>query len=261
MFLELITTIINRPYVFIFLIAYLIIAHRLWGIKTTIVWMITCYIVAWSSEYSSIHTGFPYGWYEYVYENLKGELLIKGVPFFDSLSYSFLIFAGWMMAMSNVGNNHCTDPLNSGRHRGLPLQQIKYIIWGALFTMLLDVIIDPVATMGSMWFLGEIHRYLHPGFYFGVPLTNFGGWFLTAFVAIFVNILLWQIFPSIAPKQKHSETKIDNRLPILFYCGIALFNIAIALWLRQFLLAGISTLILIIPLFSVLPSFSPQRST
>jgi hypothetical protein len=48
----------------------------------------------------------------------------------------------------------------------------------------LDVIIDPVALRGSRWFLGQIYGYPQPGVYFGVPISNFAGWFAMGFVLI-----------------------------------------------------------------------------
>ena len=43
-----------------------------------------------------------------------------------------------------------------------------------------DVVIDPVARLGDRWFLGKIFEYEVEGAYFGVPLSNFAGWMLTA---------------------------------------------------------------------------------
>jgi putative membrane protein len=94
----LINTIIIRPYVFVFLLAFLFLSLWRWGPAKTLLWLISGYLWAWLSEYSSIHNGFPYGVYQYVYSNLQGELLVAGVPFFDSLSYTFLVFAGFTTA-------------------------------------------------------------------------------------------------------------------------------------------------------------------
>ena len=44
----------------------------------------------------------------------------------------------------------------------------------------LDIVIDPLALRGYRWFLGQIYGYPEGGAYFGVTLSNFGGWFLVA---------------------------------------------------------------------------------
>ena len=205
-------------------------------------WLVSGYFIAWLSEYSSIHNGFPYGEYHYIYENLQGELQVAGVPFFDSLSYPFLIFAGWTTAefvllpllckegQGEVDLPHLTSPYKGG----------AIIILGAVLTMLLDVIIDPIATMGDKWFLGKIHFYAHPGWYFGIPMTNFAGWFLVPLAVIAFNILTWRLFDS---RLTTHESRITFLYP-LFYLSIALFNIAVTFWVGEWKLGIASSLIL-----------------
>lgn len=255
---ELITTIIHRPYVFAFLAAYLFLAWKRWGWTRTVLWLVSGYLIAWVSEVSSIHNGFPYGEYHYVYENLKGELLVWGVPFFDSLSYPFLIFAGYTTAEFISSRSTVHDSRFT-------------VFLGAFLTMLLDVIIDPIATMGDKWFLGKIHWYAHPEFYFGVPMTNFAGWFLVALTVIVVNRLL--PFPRVSsgnpacnknnmdPRLNHSgmTTSKHAYLYPMFYIAIALFNIAITFWVGEWKLGIASSVILCVILFFVNPKLFPQR--
>ena len=123
--------IIERPYVIGFLIAFLFLAGRRWGWTRTVVWLVSGYLIALVSEASSIRNGFPYGFYYYKYENLSGDPLLFGVPLWDSLSYPFMIYAGYSVA-----------ELITGAHR---IRPIYLAALGALLTMLLDVIIDPVS--------------------------------------------------------------------------------------------------------------------
>ncbi|MFH1652939.1 MAG: carotenoid biosynthesis protein [Pseudomonadota bacterium] len=225
---QIFTTVVKRPYVFIFLISFLFLGFRRFGWRRTLFWLISCYTVAWLSEYSSIHNGFPYGLYKYRYDNLAGEMLIAGVPWFDSLSYPFLIFAGFSLF----------EEIKKSKGSILILT-----LGGGLLTMLLDVIIDPVATMGDRWFLGSIHYYVYPGFYFGVPLTNFAGWFLTAAVAILVNLVAWKHLPFLKTTDRR-QTTFDKICIPLFYSGIALFMISISAYLKEYLLMASSLIIL-----------------
>ncbi|MCI0340011.1 MAG: carotenoid biosynthesis protein, partial [Planctomycetales bacterium] len=54
------------------------------------------------------------------------------------------------------------------------------VLLAAVLMTLADVVVDPIATAGDEWFLGRIHEYPGGGVHFGVPLSNYGGWLLTA---------------------------------------------------------------------------------
>jgi uncharacterized membrane protein len=215
---------IKRWYVFSFLFAYLGLASYHWGWKRTLKFLIFGYLIAWVSEASSIRNGFPYGFYSYHYEAMEGEFFLLGVPLWDSLSYTFLSFAGWMMALY----------LRSRWNRFAPLPTLQRscltILLGAFLTMVLDIVIDPVANKGSQWFLGEIYSYPHGGLYFGVPLSNFFGWFLVA-LAILSAFRLTDKLEGI-PKSIHSV-----QLGMLFYLSIYFFNLGIAHYIKAYPLA------------------------
>jgi uncharacterized membrane protein len=211
-------TIVLRPYVFIFLSVYLWVATWHWGIGRTLLYLPVGYGVAWLSEFSSIHTGFPYGLYIYIPATRSQELWVLGVPFMDSLSYVFLSYASYSLARlllaggmrtgagqskvvveSAVACSPHPDPLPS-RGEG----NKKESTWGHWYTrsvghwyensagatiflaavlfVTIDIIIDPLALRGYRWFLGQIYGYPEPGVYFGIPLSNFIGWFLVGII-------------------------------------------------------------------------------
>jgi putative membrane protein len=214
------TTLLKRPYVFLFLAAFLFLAIRHLGLAKTIIWLIVGYGVAFLSEYSSIHNGFPYGEYHYIYENLQGELLLAGVPVWDSVSYSFMTYASFAAA-----------------EYALPKAKLwKLWMAGAALTTILDIITDPVAKLGKDWFLGEIYYYAHDGWYFHVPLSNFAGWFLVAAVIIGVNLLIFRIMGS-------PHNRGAGKLNLLFYISICLFNTVIAFSIGAYLLGTANLLI------------------
>lgn len=233
---EFLTSVIHRPYVFIFLASYLVLAKIRWGTAKTLIWLVSGYAIAWLSEYSSINTGFPYGEYHYIYANMPGELMIAGVPFFDSLSYPFMIFAGFT-----------TAALVMKTERGL-----KVAFLGAIFTTLLDVIIDPISKLGSQWFLGEIYYYVEKGFYFGVPFSNFAGWFLVSLAVILFNQGIWQLAGG------KGETLNMGKKEILypaFYAGIGLFGAAIAAYISAYWIFAANLIIVIVVMIVTMKSF------
>ena len=50
----------------------------------------------------------------------------------------------------------------------------------ALFMVMVDMVVDPLSVRGDRWFLGRIFWYDPPGPHFGVPISNYLGWFLVA---------------------------------------------------------------------------------
>ncbi len=98
---------------------------------------------------------------------------------------------------------------------------LKVAFLGAIFTTLLDVIIDPISKLGSQWFLGEIYYYVEKGFYFGVPFSNFAGWFLVSLAVILFNQGIWQLAGG------KGETLNMGKKEILypaFYAGMGAFR-------------------------------------
>jgi len=165
-----------RPYVFFFLAIYLVVSSIHLGYLRTAILFFLAWGIAFLSEFSSTRNGFPYGYYEYLDGTHAVELWISNVPFFDSLSYTFMAYAAYSMALLasapilRRGAN--IQVVETHRLR----QSLPVAVLTVTFFVFLDVVVDPVALRGSRWFLGQIFWYPQGGMYFGVPLTNFGGW-------------------------------------------------------------------------------------
>ena len=181
----LIGTITMRPYVFAFFAAYLVAAVLHLGWRKTIYFTVAGYFISFLSELSSINTGFPYGWYYYVDATKGKELWIAGVPFFDSLSYVFLAYCSYTVALLVI------SPIKACRKDFVTLEtksirgSFSVLLLGSLFQVFLDIITDPVSLQGDRWFLGRIYGYREAGDHFGIPFSNYAGWFLVSAVMIF----------------------------------------------------------------------------
>ena len=92
-------TIALRPYVFVFLACYLAIAIVNFGLRTTVLFTVLTFLVAWACEWSSVHNGFPFGLYHYVQATRGREIWVAGVPFMDPISFTFLSFASYTVAL------------------------------------------------------------------------------------------------------------------------------------------------------------------
>jgi uncharacterized membrane protein len=246
LFSQVLNTIVMRPYVFVFFLIYLIGCSMHLGVKRAVLFCITGYLIAWMSEYSSIHTGVPYGYYYYIEHTRGEELWVMGVPFMDSLSYVFLAYASYCMALAVIS----------------PILRVKGIIYvletkkirnsiittilGAVFFVYLDIIIDPVALLGDRWFLGQIFGYPQEGVYFGVPISNFIGWLAVGFLLLY------------------ALQKIDNRLHrakdwfghkyywryvigVGLYAGVILFNLSVTFYIRAYNLGWAGIFIILLP--------------
>jgi uncharacterized membrane protein len=114
--------------------------------------------------------------------------------------------------------------------------------------VLLDIIIDPVALQGYRWFLGQIYGYRSPGIYFGIPMSNFGGWLVVGIVLVGALQALDRI-AALEPRGfcAHARLPWIALLGPTLYLGIMLFNLAITFWIGELLLGVTGCLILAAP--------------
>jgi uncharacterized membrane protein len=175
--------------VFLFLGFYLAIAIVNFGMRTTVLFTVLTYAVALACEWSSVHNGFPFGLYHYIPATRGREIWVLGVPFMDSISFTFLSFASYTLALL------LSAPLY---RRGLDLRTLdtweirrspRVWLMAALFTVMIDMVADPLSVLGDRWFLGRIFWYDPPGPHFGVPISNYLGWYFVA--AVSVAIFQW----------------------------------------------------------------------
>lgn len=228
----LIGTFTMRPYVFAFFAAFLLACVPHVGWRRTLSFTVAGYLIAFTSEWLSINTGFPYGWYYYIDTTSSRELWIAGVPFFDSLSYVFLSYCSYTTALFIL------SPLRAWRWNVVSLEtrrirrSLSALILGAFLQTFLDIVIDPVALQGRRWFLGQIYGYREQGLHFGVPLSNYWGWLLT-------SIFLMGAFQLIDARRLDEAPKGVCNLPFrsllgpVLYLSVLLFNWGVTFWIRE----------------------------
>lgn len=241
-------TVALRPYVFAFLAVYLIAAATHLGWKRTLLFLPIGYTLAWLSEFSSIHWGFPYGDYYYIPATIDRELWVCGVPFMDSLSYVFLSYCSYAMALFILSpvlfRRNQISILETHQLRRSP----QTLILGACLFVLLDIIIDPVALRGDRWFLGLIYGYRETGLYFGIPMSNFGGWLLVGLVMI-ATLQLLNTLRTLEPRKASVLAGIPGISmlgPVLYVCILA-FNLAVTFWIGEYFLGIVGCTILFFP--------------
>jgi putative membrane protein len=222
--------------VFAFFAAFLLACVPHVGWRRTMAFTVAGYLIAFASEWLSINTGFPYGWYYYIEATRNQELWIAGVPFFDSLSYVFLAYCSYTTALFIL------SPLRAWRWNVVTLEtrrirrSISVLILGAFLQTFLDIVIDPVALQGRRWFLGQIYGYREQGIHFGVPLSNYWGWLLT-------SLFLVGAFQLIDARRTVDVPRGVCNLPFrsllgpVLYLSVLLFNWGVTLWIGESFLA------------------------
>jgi putative membrane protein len=152
-------------------------------------------------------------------------LWIAGVPFMDSLSFTFLSFISYEFATLLL------SPLSASRgdvivlrHRGA-----RHSLWTAALAgflmMYLDIIIDPVTLQGKRWFLGQIYYYPAGGAYFGVTIANFLGWFIVCLVIVLAFIGLERLMGLRGDEPVIWRYRFQALSPVALYFGVLGFNL------------------------------------
>ena len=223
----LLSTIALRPYVFVFLAAFLFIAIVNFGFRTTILFSLLTYAVSLACEWSSVHNGFPFGLYHYVEATRGRELWVFGVPFMDSVSFTFLGFASYTVALllSSPLYRHGADLriLDTWELRRAP----RVWLMAALFMVMIDMVVDPLSVLGDRWFLGRIFWYDPPGPHFGVPISNYLGWYFVAAITIAIFQFLDANLNRGAGKPAGAIPAMHSRalLGPLLYSGMVIFGV------------------------------------
>ena len=175
--------------------------YRLRGI---LVFAGLCILVGNFTENLSIATGFPFGHYYFV--ELMGPKLFQ-VPVLLGLAYIGMSYVSWTLARAIVGNPHA--PVTGLRIIGLPLvASFIMVAW--------DLAQDPIwATVlhGWVWRDG--------GAWFGVPVSNYLGWFGTVFT-IYLLFALYMRRRAVSPV---AATPASLRPALFFYVLCAAGNV------------------------------------
>lgn len=163
-----------------------------------------CILVGNISENLSINTGFPFGHYYFV--ELMGPKLFQ-VPVLLGLAYIGMSYVSWSLARLIVGKPEA--PLTGWRFVALPtVASFVMVAW--------DLAQDPVwATVlhGWVWRDG--------GAWFGVPLSNYLGWYGT----VFTIYLLFALYLRRNPVAETTAPQPSLRPAIVFYLLCAAGNV------------------------------------
>jgi uncharacterized membrane protein len=162
---------------FVFVLVHGSVSYRF---RDLVVFAVITVVVSNIFENLSILTGFPFGHYYYT-DGLGPKLFL--VPILIGPAYLGTGYLSWTLARVILG----------ATEQRLPGHSIFTVPLLASFAMVSwDLSFDPTAsTINHSWI------WLQGGSYFGVPLSNFMGWFLTVFVFFQLFALYLRRQPSV----------------------------------------------------------------
>jgi uncharacterized membrane protein len=137
----------------------------LYGLRGILTFFSLCIVIGGLIESCAVLTGFPFG--HYYFTDVMGPKIFV-VPVFLGLAYVGMGYLSWTLAGVVLGD--LPKPLTGSRMVTLPLL-------AALVMVAWDLCMDPIwATVVRAWI------WQQGGAYFGVPLSNFFGWYLTVYI-------------------------------------------------------------------------------
>jgi uncharacterized membrane protein len=185
-----------------FTFAILHASDRLGWKKAVLLLCLVC-VVALLFESVGVATGLVYGPYHYT-EKL-GPKFLGLVPYLIAVSWFMMMYPSFVITEWLISSSW------TGAKRLLAIAAI-----GGLVMTSWDVVMDPIMVAGKHW-VWEV-----PGPFFGVPLQNYWGWWLTVFVTFVIYLLVTRNRPSV------KEAWLD-RLALIAFMITGFGNVILAL--------------------------------
>jgi len=177
---------------------------RIYGSRGILIFATLCLGVGTLFESVSLRTGFPFGYYRFT--DLMGPKLFD-LPILLALAYVGMGYLSWILAVVILDCQN--EPLSGRKIVLLPL--------AASFVMTAwDFSMDAVwADIDHAWVWRD------GGSYYGVPPSNFFGWFLTVYI-------FYQLFALYLRNRVTIRSRTSHwRLAILFYAASAAGNLLV----------------------------------
>ena len=177
--------------------------------------------LALGGELLGTSTGVPFG--EYAYTSLLGYRILGLVPFPIPISWCYMLYCALAMsarlcAAGDDSRSKWTWALSAG----------------AMLTAW-DVAMDPAMVQTAHWVWRE------PGVFYGMPLSNWLGWFIT-------GCIIARVMVAIVPPTRFAERQRREWLPLALYAVNGVMPIAICLRDRLWWAAALGTVAMAVPL-------------
>jgi len=178
--------------------------HAAWafGARRGVALFVAAAGIALGTELLGTSTGFPFGDYEYT--SLLGYRIMGQVPFPIPISWFYMLYCALAMCARLLSAR------NDERHRWV------WAISAALMLTAWDVAMDPAMVQTAHWVWHE------PGAFYGMPLSNWIGWFFT-------GLIIARVMVAIVPPTHVATRNSREWLPLALYAANGIMPIAICL--------------------------------
>jgi uncharacterized membrane protein len=165
------------------------------GWKHTLLLLVLTFAISLLFESMGVATGWVYGPYHYT--DKLGLKFLRLVPLLIPVAWFMMTYPSYIIARYLAPSM-----------KNIWLWRASVSAYGAIIMTAWDLAMDPMMVAGGHWVWEQ------PGAYFGIPLQNFGGWWLTIFVTFGLFLWLAGITPGV-------QTPSDN------YAQLAVWSYAI----------------------------------
>jgi uncharacterized membrane protein len=189
------------------------------GWRRSLVMFGASFVVAFTAEALGVNFGLIFG--KYYYTEMLGVQFF-GVPLLAALAWEPIVYAAFYIS-------DLVSPLVSGLPgiSGLRPSVIWPAVIGALATTAWDMMIDPIAVSQGWWVWVEGGPYV-PYVANGVPIQNFIGWLVVAFV---IN-LLYRFLTERVPQPPRS-TSLTFYGPVMLYASLFLTSFGVTVTILE----------------------------
>jgi uncharacterized membrane protein len=177
--------------------------------------------IALGAELIGTSSGFPFG--DYAYTSLLGYRILGRVPFPIPISWFYMLYCALAMCARVL------PARDDGRTRWM------WAAAGAAMLTAWDVAMDPAMVHTAHWVWRE------PGAFYGMPLTNWIGWFGT-------GLLIARVMLAVVPPSRIAERNAREWLPLALYAANGVMPVAICLRDGLWWAAALGTLAMATPL-------------
>jgi putative membrane protein len=145
---------VGETLLLLFLVASLLAAYKEW--KEAPLLVILGSLVGFFSEFLGLSFGVPFGRYRYLRFRIA---TLFNVPIPIIIAWGTYLYTSYLASLA------------------LTRDKWRRLVLASLLMVLLDLAIDPAMVSAGFW------EWLDTGPWFGIPMSNFVGWFTVSFVA------------------------------------------------------------------------------
>ena len=157
------------------------------GWKQTLLLLLLTFAISLLFECVGVATGWVYGAYHYT--DKLGFKFLGLVPLLIPVAWFMMTYPSYVIARYL---------LPTGKNAWIWRFQVAAL--GALIMTAWDLAMDPMMVAGGHWVWEQ------PGAYFGIPLQNYWGWWLTTFITFLFFYLFFYFFGSDLPDVTTNRT-------------------------------------------------------